>query len=1323
MKHRTILALLFVLSWSVAVNAQGTITDATKTVGPSGADYTTLKAAFDAINAGTLTGAITLQIIGSTTETASAVINAGSYTSVNIYPTTTGLSISGNLGGVPIINLNGADNVTIDGRVNATGFTRDLTIIHSSTDGNSSTIMFTNDATYNVVKYCVIKGSTTGERGILYFSPTATTTGNSHNTVDHNEITNYGGNRPLMAIFSRGTVSSATNHSNTISNNNIHDVIKSSGNTYVINLSDGSGGGTSYNDAWSITGNSFYDAEAYTYGSNDTRIIYIYADNGNSFDISNNFFGGNAPLCGGTWNKSTGNMTFNLMEIRVDYSTASEIQGNTIKNINFTNNGGNRWWGINIQRGTVNVGTTAGNCYGASDGTGSITFTGNGGGSEFYAYHFQSSYVNAQNNIIGSITVANTNSANATNFYGIYFRSNGGACSMSNNTIGSITTANSINATSASTTDAQKVWGIVSDGNSGTLNVNTNTIVNLTNSTTNSTSSVEGNIYGIYVYKNTCTISGNLIHDLSIGNANNASGPTSAPSSSLSAAGIAFASNSDATHTISGNTIYNISNSYNSFTGHVAGIYYYGQSTASSVSGNLIYGLSVHSSSTSATIHGIKIANGVATYSNNIIVLGGNTTTNLFGIYDGNASGTSNIYFNSVYINGTPTSGSLNSAGLYNSTTADTRNYRNNIFFNARSNSGASGKHYSMYIQNTGGSLTCDYNDYWVTGTGGTLGYYGGDKTANPIVTGVTGNDAHSLNLNPAFANTGGTIARDYIPSTSLPAATGTTITTDYGGSNRSGSSPEMGAWEKNNTLTWTGTTSTDWSVATNWDLGSIPLASSNVTIPPIGSGVTRQPHITASVGSPAVCNNLTIQSEAELTIDPGKALTVNGTLISNHDNDGLVIESDNLGTGSLIQSSSSVGATVKRYITGSSNLTLYWYHLVSIPVYYASPESGLFLGSYLYKLDPTQVDPSNSNYYGLWVPLGTPTNTQLYCNTGYMIYYPNTSTTYTFKGNLNTGSFPLAVSYGGTYTFNLVPNPYPSAINWGSSSGWVKSNIGATAYIWPAGAGNYTTITASSNYNIPVGQAFIVMTSGSPTLTVNNNACVHSDQAFYKSNEANKLKIIAASNNYYDEAFVSFNSSASSSFDPDFDGFKLWGLDDAPQLWTEKGESDLSINELPPPAGALVVPLDFKTSYSGQVVLNVSGVESFDPSLAIRLQDHVNGSWTDLRQKTTYTFTHDTSNTEKRFSLVFGYPAGINNNNITDGKVRMSNGRLYLEIPSLQGQLATITVYDMLGQVIRSEQKEMNAGVSISADLAKGVYVVKAAAADKNFVTKVINK
>lgn len=46
------------------------------TVNPGSGSYPTLKAAFDAINLGTHTGVITIDIVGNTTETATAVLNA-----------------------------------------------------------------------------------------------------------------------------------------------------------------------------------------------------------------------------------------------------------------------------------------------------------------------------------------------------------------------------------------------------------------------------------------------------------------------------------------------------------------------------------------------------------------------------------------------------------------------------------------------------------------------------------------------------------------------------------------------------------------------------------------------------------------------------------------------------------------------------------------------------------------------------------------------------------------------------------------------------------------------------------------------------------------------------------------------------------------------------------------------------------------------------------------------------------------------------------------------------------------------------------------------
>jgi hypothetical protein len=124
-------------------------------------------------------------------------------------------------------SLSGVDNVTIDGRVNATGTAKDLVISNTSalSTAGTSTLRFIGDASNNTVKYCSLKGSSTdAAAGIVFFS-TATTTGNDNNSITNNDITSAAdAARPLNAIYSAGTLSK-TNSGNTISNNSIYNFI------------------------------------------------------------------------------------------------------------------------------------------------------------------------------------------------------------------------------------------------------------------------------------------------------------------------------------------------------------------------------------------------------------------------------------------------------------------------------------------------------------------------------------------------------------------------------------------------------------------------------------------------------------------------------------------------------------------------------------------------------------------------------------------------------------------------------------------------------------------------------------------------------------------------------------------------------------------------------------------------------------------------------------------------------------------------------------------------------------------------------------------
>ncbi len=100
--------------------------------------YATLGAAFSAINAGTHTGSINIEVCGNTTETTMADLSSSgtgssSYTDVTVRPVGAARIIEGSLGGASVIRLNGADNVTIDGRIGGVGTNRDLTVRNNGT--------------------------------------------------------------------------------------------------------------------------------------------------------------------------------------------------------------------------------------------------------------------------------------------------------------------------------------------------------------------------------------------------------------------------------------------------------------------------------------------------------------------------------------------------------------------------------------------------------------------------------------------------------------------------------------------------------------------------------------------------------------------------------------------------------------------------------------------------------------------------------------------------------------------------------------------------------------------------------------------------------------------------------------------------------------------------------------------------------------------------------------------------------------------------------------------------------------------------------------
>ncbi|MFH1936877.1 MAG: hypothetical protein ABIK52_04875, partial [Bacteroidota bacterium] len=202
------------------------------------------------LNSSILLGNVTYELNptydGTTGETYPVVFNqystSGGNWSVTIQVKTgaSARTTSGNSAN-PLIRLNGADNMTFDGRAGGTGSTIAWTIQNTNTGGNAFT--FINDAQSNTIQYCdLISVNNTTSLGVIIFGTTTGTSGNDNNTVTYCNIHDDGTNFPLYGIYSLGTSTTLNtwNSGITVSNNNIYNFYINGGNPIGIYIAGGS---------------------------------------------------------------------------------------------------------------------------------------------------------------------------------------------------------------------------------------------------------------------------------------------------------------------------------------------------------------------------------------------------------------------------------------------------------------------------------------------------------------------------------------------------------------------------------------------------------------------------------------------------------------------------------------------------------------------------------------------------------------------------------------------------------------------------------------------------------------------------------------------------------------------------------------------------------------------------------------------------------------------------------------------------------------------------------------------------------------------------
>ena len=466
------------------------------------------------------------------------------------------------------------------------------------------------------------------------------------------------------------------------------------------------------------------------------------------------------------------------------------------------------------------------------------------------------------------------------------------------------------------------------------------------------------------------------------------------------------------------------------------------------------------------------------------------------------------------------------------------------------------------------------------------------------------------------------------------------------------------------NPVVWSGSTSNDWSDATNWAYGAVPLAENNVSIP---NPSTNYPTINAS-GPVVQCKNITMMAGASL-IDNGK-LTISGQITY-----------------------SQPARSANRW------------QFISSPVNGAV--SSMFTGDYLYNFNN-----ATDNY----TPILS-TSTALSPMKGYGLYL-KAGFNYSYTGSLNKdASYSITASVAGS-GWNLVGNPYPSAIDWDASSGWDKSGIANAVYIYKGGGSLTPTwssyvdnanVNGGSRYIAPT-QGFFVKGNGGP-FSMDNRVRVHNGIPFYKNSEGmvpNLVRLEVSGNGYKDEAVVRFKPEATTEFDGDYDAYKRYGdVAEVAQLYT-LGSIPLSINSLPE---AALVPVGLKVGVNGSYTIAATEINDLR---YITLEDTETGIFTDLTSGP-YTFEAVAGTFDQRFKLLFSM-LGVNESKKADPAIYSYQHTVHINMKDqLKGD---IYIYNIAGQQVASRLSAQ--GMNEIKLPYTGNYIVKVISKNSTVVRKV---
>ena len=341
----------------------------------------------------------------------------------------------------------------------------------------------------------------------------------------------------------------------------------------------------------------------------------------------------------------------------------------------------------------------------------------------------------------------------------------------------------------------------------------------------------------------------------------------------------------------------------------------------------------------------------------------------------------------------------------------------------------------------------------------------------------------------------------------------------------------------------------------------------------------------------------------------------------------------------------------------------------------------------------------------------------------GLMMWYAGASgETFDITGTLRTGTVGSADNLvrtidGNANGWNFMGNPFPSAIDWDAGTGWLKTNVGISVYLYNNGTWNSwngSTGTGMTSGNIAMGQGFFVevidgQTTG--TLTMTDAVQVHNNVGFLKSKSAIEelIRLEVSNGTNTDETVVYFDNDATSGYDYQFDAHKLFSFDqDRPQIYSTANDN-MSINVLPDENTD--VPFDVKGLDGENMTIAATEVVGFGN---LMLLDNATGSQTNLvMENYEFTYSEDISD---RFLLFF---TTVNTEEELESNCEIYSFDRNIRVILHNQRDAEIVIYNLMGQKIN--QTTAQSDITDITMYETGCYVVKVISHNNVETSKVI--